>query len=116
MIMQRCPRCLSGPVFRRLFSMNSACPMCAYDFEREEGYFTGAMYISYTLALILLFAMFAIAVPFWHNYSMGGVWTLFAILTPPFLVMVPLIFRYSRVVWLHLDYVLSVRRHSDEPN
>jgi len=44
------------------------------------------------------------------------VWMLFAILMPPFLVMVPVLFRYSRVVWLHLDYVLSVRRHSDEPN
>ena len=96
--------------------MNPACPMCGYDFEREEGYYTGAMYISYTLALGLLFAMFGIAVPFWHNYSMGGVCMLFAILMPPFLVMVPVLFRYSRVVWLHLDYVLSVRRHSDEPN
>ena len=45
-----------------------------------------------------------------------GVWLLFGILTPPFVVMVPILFRYSRVVWLHLDYVLSVRRHSDEPN
>jgi len=116
MTMQRCPRCLRGPVFRKLFRMNSACPMCAYDFEREEGYFTGAMYISYTLALVVLFGLFLIAVPFWHNYSMGGVWTLFAIITPPFLLMVPVLFRYSRVLWLHLDYVLSVRRHSDEPD
>jgi len=103
-------------VFRRLFRMNGACPMCAYDYEREEGYFTGAMYISYTLALVVLFGLFLIAVPFWHNYSMGGVWMLFAIITPPFLILVPGIFRYSRVLWLHLDYVLSVRRHGDEPN
>ena len=116
MLLQRCPRCLRGRVFRRFVSMNDACPDCGYVFGREEGYFTGAMYISYTLSLGLLFAMIGLATPFWHNYSMGGVWILFGILTPPFLVMVPVLFRYSRVVWLHLDYVLSVRRHGDEPD
>jgi uncharacterized protein DUF983 len=116
MLLQRCPRCLRGSVFRGPIAMNPACPMCSYDFEREEGYFTGAMYISYTLALAALFVMFGIATLFWHNYSMGGVGVLFGILMVPFLILVPVLFRYSRVVWLHLDYVLSVRRHSDEPN
>ena len=31
--------------------MNAACPACGLRFEREAGYFTGAMYVSYVLAL-----------------------------------------------------------------
>src|SRR5204862_6507411 len=90
LVLQRCPRCLRGKVFRRFVSMNDGCPECGYVFGREEGYFTGAMYISYTLALGLLLGMFAIAWPFWHNRSMGGVGILFGFLTPPYLVMVPM--------------------------
>lgn len=116
MFMQRCPRCLRGPVFRRLIAMNDSCPACRYDFGREEGYYTGAMYLSYTFAMVLLFAMVGVAIPFWHDYSMGGVGILFAILIPPYLVFVPLLFRWSRVVWLHLDYVLAVRRSGDSPD
>ena len=94
--------------------MNDRCPDCGYRFGREEGYFAGAMYISYGLSLGLLLAIIGIVWPFWHNRSMGGVGILFAIATPPYLVMVPAMYRYSRVIWLHLDYVLSVRRHGDE--
>ena len=32
--------------------MRERCPVCSLKFEREEGYFLGAMYISYSLALL----------------------------------------------------------------
>ncbi len=52
---QLCPRCREGKIFRRsvwLFpSMYERCPVCGLKFEREAGYFLGAMYISYGLGL-----------------------------------------------------------------
>src|SRR6188472_1588638 len=55
---QRCPRCLRGRVFPpgnwlRL-RMYYACPACGVVFGRENGYFTGAMIVSYVLAVPLL--------------------------------------------------------------
>ena len=52
----KCPRCsvvtsIGGP-----FSMNSYCYHCGLKFEREQGYFVGAIYINYA-------ATVAIAVP-----------------------------------------------------
>jgi len=44
-IRQRCPRCFTGKVFRRLLDMNETCPVCGLRFEREEGYFTGAKFV-----------------------------------------------------------------------
>ena len=41
---------------------------------------------------------------------------LFAVAAVVYLAFVPMIFRYSRVLWLHLDYVVTVRRHSDSPD
>jgi uncharacterized protein (DUF983 family) len=52
----RCPRCNAGPLYRRPFSMNSHCFHCGLKFEREQGYFVGAIYINYA-------ATVAIAVP-----------------------------------------------------
>jgi len=47
--------------------MHERCPVCRLRFEREEGYFLGAMYISYGLALpiIALIAALLWAVTGW---------------------------------------------------
>src|SRR5437870_2032094 len=54
---QMCPRCRSARIFpSSIFTgfprMRERCPVCSLKFEREEGYFLGAMYISYSLALL----------------------------------------------------------------
>src|SRR5438552_17405160 len=59
---QKCPRCHSGAIFRSsifrgFVKMNERCPVCDLKFEREEGYFLGAMYISYGLDLILIIGL-----------------------------------------------------------
>src|SRR5262245_56913727 len=51
---QRCPRCCEGRLFRGLFAMHRCCPVCGLRFEREQGYFVGAMYVSYPLSVELI--------------------------------------------------------------
>ena len=53
----RCPRCLKGRVWRQFVAMNPTCPECGLVFERESGYFAGAMVVSYGLAVPILAAM-----------------------------------------------------------
>src|ERR1700674_1740133 len=53
---QRCPRCRQGRIFRysifRGFpKMHERCPVCDLKFDREPGYFLGAMYVSYGLGI-----------------------------------------------------------------
>jgi uncharacterized protein (DUF983 family) len=50
----RCPRCGQGRVFASAWTMHRACPACDLVFEREPGYFTGAMYFSYALGIPIL--------------------------------------------------------------
>ena len=64
---QMCPRCRSARIFRKsIFTgfprMHECCPNCGLKFEREQGYFLGAMYISYGLALITIVALRIVAV------------------------------------------------------
>ncbi len=101
---QLCPRCRRGRVFRGVLAMNEACASCGHRFEREPGFFLGAMYVSYAIAVVL-YLLLSILVhlvrPLW---SETGV---LALALPLFLPFVPLIFRYSRVVWMHFDWALD---------
>ena len=47
LLTQRCPRCLQGAVCAGLFRMHARCRVCGLVFAREQGYFTGAMSLSY---------------------------------------------------------------------
>jgi len=99
----RCPRCLDGRIWRRLLSMNVACPVCGLVFEREPGYFTGAMMVSYGLAVPALGAIVI------GLMTLGGLDAVPALVIGDiaYLVLVPFIFRYSRVLWLHLDWLID---------
>jgi uncharacterized protein (DUF983 family) len=102
---QRCPRCLRGRVFHGLVAMHDTCPQCGYQFGREPGYFTGAMFASYTLAVPILFVIFMVLWNFFAN-----TWPLTFNLFVTFVVFLPLapvIFRYSRVIWMHVDVLLD---------
>lgn len=97
----KCPKCERGPLFqRRSFSMFAHCSECGLQFEREQGYFVGAMYLNYGATVgiafpgYFLFEVFT-AIPFALN--LVG-WGLFSAIFPIFF------YRYSRGLWLSVDY------------
>jgi hypothetical protein len=83
--------------------MNTACPVCGFVFDREPGYFAGAMVVSYMLAVPILAAIVIGLI------RLGGLDAVVALIigNTAYLVLVPFIFRYSRVVWLHLDWLID---------
>jgi uncharacterized protein (DUF983 family) len=100
MLRQRCPRCRRGRMFRGLMTMNDPCPVCGLIFQREEGYFLGAMYVSYVLSAAFLVAFYftaAALLPDWNGVAVA----LIALL--PYLPLMPLVYRYSRAVWVHVE-------------
>ena len=99
----RCPRCLAGRVWRGFVSMNPTCPECGFIFERESGYFAGAMVVSYALAVPILAS---IVIGLIIVAKLDAVVALI-IGNTAYLVLVPFIFRYSRVVWLHIDWLID---------
>lgn len=99
----RCPRCGAAPLFRGLFSMYEDCLSCDLRFEREQGYFVGAIYINYTVTAVI-----AIAGYFALDHFIGLSLTVQLILWGSFAIWFPLVFfRYSRSLWLSLDYIFN---------
>ncbi len=98
-----CPRCRSAPIFRGsrlwLTPMHERCPVCDLRFEREPGYFLGAMYIGYGLALsvITLFSAILFFITRLHlrGSLVGGVLM--------FLPFAPLLTHMARVLWIYFD-------------
>ncbi len=103
MVRMRCPRCLRGRLFRGLLDMWERCPVCGLRFEREAGYFTGAMYASYLIALPLVFAIFGVMWLF-SSRTLLAAEVLLLVTAVLFVPLVPLVFRYSRVLWLYFDW------------
>jgi uncharacterized protein (DUF983 family) len=100
MLRQRCPRCRTGRMFRGRFAMNDPCPVCGLVFQREEGYFLGAMYTSYVISCGLLTVFYLVAaalLPGWNSILIA----LAAMV--PFVPFIPAVFRYSRVTWIYFE-------------
>ena len=99
----RCPRCREGRVFAARFAMNDRCPVCGLLFMREPGYFTGAMYISYALALftIVLFTLLLWSVA--HLTIVKDV--IWAVVL--FLPLAPAVTLFARILWIYLDQAVD---------
>ena len=105
MVRLRCPRCLDGAVFESLWKMHPSCPSCGLQYEREPGYFTGAMYFSYGLGLAVC-APLGVVLMIFAGFSANQCILTVAVMVP---LLVPLLFRYSRVLWMHCDKLLDPR-------
>lgn len=99
----KCPRCGVGSLYERPFRMRPTCPQCSLKFEREQGYFVGAIYINYAATVL-------IAVPGFFLLDVFAGITINQQLTLwiPFTIIFPLVFfHHSRSLWLVLDHWLN---------
>jgi uncharacterized protein (DUF983 family) len=103
-LLQRCPACRRGRVFRRGLRMYDRCPACGHRFQEDEGFFLGAMYISYPLATLVLAACyFGLAAAFPGLTELP----LFLLSVLGLLLFAVPVFRYSRIIWMH--FISSTR-------
>jgi len=86
--------------------MHQCCPACDLKFDREPGYFLGAMYISYGLGIVTVAAGAALL------WSITGWWittdTIVAVLL--FLPLAPTLTLLARVLWIYLDQTIDPER------
>jgi uncharacterized protein (DUF983 family) len=102
---QLCPKCRQGQIYRLslwrgFLAMHERCPVCDHKFEREPGYFLGALYFSYAMSippgLLLVLLLWWIT-----RWSFDVV--MFAAFIA-YLPLVPIVTRWARVLWLYLDW------------
>jgi uncharacterized protein (DUF983 family) len=99
----KCSRCGLGSLYEKPFRMRANCPSCGLKFEREQGYFVGAIYINYAATVAIAVPGFFILDVF-TNISINqqlAIWVPFAVIFPL------LFFHHSRALWLVLDHLFN---------
>jgi uncharacterized protein (DUF983 family) len=94
-----CPRCGRSKLFDGFFKMREACATCHLRFEREPGYFVGAIYINYGVTVLLALAGFQV-LELTLEPTLAqqlALWIAFAAVFPLFF------YRYSKSLWLSMD-------------
>lgn len=102
---EKCPKCNQGLTFKKTQSifkipeMHENCSNCGYHFEREPGYFIGALYISYALAVFQ--GLIAFLIMYTVFPGLNVVW----ILTGIFAVIVLFAkknYKWSRILYIYI--------------
>ncbi|MBK9191840.1 MAG: DUF983 domain-containing protein [Crocinitomicaceae bacterium] len=105
----KCPVCHEGDFFitgkaydlKNFGKNHTRCSHCGHKYEMETGFFYGAMYVSYALAVAFSVAIFvAIAVLF----PASPYYVYIAAILTGIVVLMPITFRLSRLIWMNLFY------------
>lgn len=113
---RRCPRCGAGHLYRKYFRLVDDCPGCGLHFEREQGYWAGALAVNTIVAggvfAVVFVTMIVLTIP---NVP---VLPLIMLLTP-IATLAPIIYYpYSKTMWMAIDRAflqrLDPREQRDE--
>lgn len=97
----RCPRCGGNGIFRSFGELHPECPTCGLRFEREQGYWVGAMIVNtmVTFGLLLLVLVGGMLL-WWPDVP----WTPLFVATVVAAGVTPILFQpRSRTVWMAIE-------------
>ena len=109
---KRCARCGSGHLFRKWVSMVPDCPRCGLHFEREPGYWAGALAINiilvgglFTIVFVIMLVLTVPDIP---------VVPILAILVPIMVIGPIVAYPFSKTMWVAIDRAFLQRLDANE--
>jgi uncharacterized protein (DUF983 family) len=102
---RRCPACGIGKPFAGWFRMTARCPHCRHHYEREAGYWVGALIMNTAVTEAIFGVVFiGVAVVSWPNVP----WVPLLIVGAVINVAVPVFFYpLSKTTWVAVDIYFS---------
>lgn len=102
----KCPHCQEGDLFlyrnpynlKTFDKMPVKCPVCGEDFQRESGFYWGAMMVSHATTTLIAVIVHAI-VYYFSGWDIAP--NIISIVTV-ILLMFPIVFRSSRAIWINI--------------
>lgn len=102
-----CPNCNKGKIFEekggflklKLPKMHKKCTVCGYKFEKEPGYFYGAMYVSYMLTVAEAIGLYMLLA---YVFKFGNNLHIFLMIAAAMIVLSFFNMRISRTIWMYL--------------
>lgn len=102
-VKNKCAQCHQGDFFidqnpfhlKKFDKMHANCSYCNLKYEKEPGFFFGAMYVSYALMSALFISSFVIDNLWIHSET----WQYMTFLITTMILLVPVTYRWSRLIW-----------------
>ena len=108
---RRCPICGGKKIFSGWFTIKDRCPTCAYGFERESGYWVGAVIVNTAFTFAIFGVMFVgtliATIPDVEWVPLLAVAAFTNLLFPVFF------YPYSKTLWMALDIYFHPVRGQD---
>ncbi len=106
-INKKCPICQEGNYYKyntpynlkKFDKVHTHCNYCQHKFEIENGFFIGAMYISYGISVAIAVTLFMATYVLFSNIEY---YYYILIIVIGIVVSMPVSFRLSRTVWMNL--------------
>ena len=100
-VARNCPRCGGGAIFANWAALKEYCSTCGFKFEREPGYWVGALIINMAAALIVFLATLVGGIALtWPDPP----WNVLTAATIGVMLVVPVIFYpWSKSIWMAIE-------------
>ncbi len=123
MLGNRCPRCHRGKfwehgnpyvnLFFRGGRMNEVCDKCGFKYEMESGFWYGGMYVSYAINVAILIGGALFTELFFEDL---GVWEEAGLISGVMILLIPITFYFSRLVWINFFVKYDPSKWENVPN
>ena len=106
MLFGKCPKCHEEDMYLEkncyklssTLKMHNKCSTCGQKYHLEPSFYDGAMYVSYALGIAFSVAAFVLA----NIFFTPTVWQTFGIITVTMIVLMPLMARLARSIWINM--------------
>ena len=108
----KCPYCHEGKFFvssnpydlTKAGDLHKDCSVCGRKYEREPGFYIGAMYVSYGLAIALCISVYAACIVLFPE---AAIWTRIVTILSALFLSTPIMYALSKILWatMFMDYV-----------
>ena len=101
-----CPQCHEGQFLvssvydlKNIGDVRVECDVCQLKYEREPGFFYGAMYVSYGLGVMLFVTIWASCNLWFPSF---GAWTQIGLVTFFSIALAPYLFALSKIIYANI--------------
>ena len=107
-IKMKCPQCQEGDFFisrpydmKNLGKTHHHCSECGLRYEKEIGFYYGAMYVSYALGVALFVTCW---VSFNLFFSSANIWLQIGVISGLSILLSPYLYALSKIIWANLFF------------
>ncbi len=105
----KCPVCGHSSIIQSPFKIKHHCPMCGALYQREEGFFVGALTINVITTELIILALYLTTMLILSNYQL-----ILIILFVAGLLFPIAFYHHSWSIWLSLDHLVESLPQYDE--